>query len=79
MEHQKLWIRWKRINGQGWPAPPYGAAALWPISVFPLDSVFLSGNRNFGFHFVQFREYFPCNIYETQKRQKTGTDTVASR
>jgi hypothetical protein len=28
---------------RGWPAPPYGAAALWPPSVSPLDSVFVSG------------------------------------
>jgi hypothetical protein len=24
-------------------------------------------NRNFGFRFIQFREYFPCNFSETQK------------
>jgi hypothetical protein len=35
-------------------------------------------NRNFGFHFVQFRKYFLCNFSETQKQQKTGTGTVAS-
>jgi hypothetical protein len=35
-------------------------------------------NRNFGFRFVQFREYFLCNFSETQKQQKTGTGTVAS-
>jgi hypothetical protein len=29
-------------------------------------------NRNFGFCFVQFREYFLCNFSETQKHQKTG-------
>jgi hypothetical protein len=29
-------------------------------------------NRNFGFCFVQFREYFLCNFSETQKQQKTG-------
>jgi hypothetical protein len=34
--------------------------------------------RNFSFCFVQFREYFPCNFSETQKQQKTGTNTVAS-
>jgi hypothetical protein len=26
----------------------------------------------FGFCFVQFREYFPCNFSETQKQQKIG-------
>jgi hypothetical protein len=25
-----------------------------------------------GFGFVQFREYFLCNFFETQKQQKTG-------
>jgi hypothetical protein len=35
-------------------------------------------NRNFGFRFVQFREYFMCNFSKTQKQQKTGTGTVAS-
>jgi hypothetical protein len=30
-------------HGQGWLAPPYGAAALWPPSVSPLDSLFVSG------------------------------------
>jgi hypothetical protein len=28
---------------RGWPAPPYGAAALWPPSVSPLDFVFVLG------------------------------------
>jgi hypothetical protein len=28
---------------RGWPAPPYGAAASWLLSVSPLDSVFMSG------------------------------------
>jgi hypothetical protein len=27
----------------GWPTPPYGAAASWPLSVSPLDSVFVLG------------------------------------
>jgi hypothetical protein len=29
-------------------------------------------NRKFGFHFIQFQEYFLCNFSETQKQQKTG-------
>jgi hypothetical protein len=29
-------------------------------------------NRNFGFCFIQFREYFLCNFSETQKQQKIG-------
>jgi hypothetical protein len=35
-------------------------------------------NRNFGFCFVQFREYFLCNFSQIQKQQKTGTGTMAS-
>jgi hypothetical protein len=30
-------------RGQGWLAPPYGAAASWSGSVSPLDPVFPSG------------------------------------
>jgi hypothetical protein len=41
------------------PAP----SLLWTPSSFQV-------NRNFGFRFVQFREYFPCNFSETQKQQK---------
>jgi hypothetical protein len=29
-------------------------------------------NRNFGFCFVQFQEYFLCSFSDTQKQQKTG-------
>jgi hypothetical protein len=35
-------------------------------------------NRNFGFRFVQFREYFLCNFSETKNIRKQGTGTVAS-
>jgi hypothetical protein len=52
------------------PGPP--PSLLWTPSSCQV-------NRNFGFHFVQFREYFLCNFFETQKQQKTGTGTVASR
>jgi hypothetical protein len=45
---------------------------LWTLSLCQV-------NRNFGFHFVQFREYFLCNFSETQKQKKTGTGTMASR
>jgi hypothetical protein len=51
-------------------APP--PSLLWTPSSYQV-------NRNFGFCFVQFREYFLCNFSETQKQQKTGTGTVASR
>jgi hypothetical protein len=32
----------------------------------------------FGFCFIQFREYFLCNFFETQNSRKQGTGTVAS-
>jgi hypothetical protein len=51
------------------PGPPL--SLLWTPSSCQV-------NRNFGFRFVQFREYFLCNFSETQKQQKTGTGTVAS-
>jgi hypothetical protein len=51
------------------PGPP--PSLLWTPSSCQV-------NRNFGFRFVQFREYFLCNFSKTQKQQKTGTGTVAS-
>jgi hypothetical protein len=51
------------------PGPP--PSLLWTPSSCQV-------NRNFGFHFVQFREYFLCNFSKTQKQQKIGTGTVAS-
>jgi hypothetical protein len=51
------------------PGPP--PSLLWIPSSFQV-------NRNFGFCFVQFREYFLCNFSETQKLQKTGTGTLSS-
>jgi hypothetical protein len=53
------------------PPPSPAPSLLWTPSPFQV-------NRNFGFCFVQFREYFLCNFSETQKQQKTGTGTVAS-
>jgi hypothetical protein len=53
--------------------PPlgYSPSLLWTPSSCQV-------NRNFGFCFVQFLEYFLCNFSETQKQQKTGTGTMAS-
>jgi hypothetical protein len=65
--------------GQGGPAPPHGVASPRLSSVSALDYVFMLGkNMRFGFCFVQFQEYFPCNLSEIQKQQKIGTGTVAS-
>jgi hypothetical protein len=53
---------------RGWAAPPHGEAGPWPpsgsLSVLVLFSV---KNRSLGTYFVQFREYFLCSFFETQK------------
>jgi hypothetical protein len=62
-----------RRRGQG-----LGHAGLvwgWPVA--PLLRLFGSleaseQNKTLGTCFVQFREYFLCITYETQKQQKTG-------
>jgi hypothetical protein len=54
-----------------WLPPGCSPSLLWTPSLCQV-------NRNFGFRFVQFREYFLCNFSETQKQQKIGTGTVAS-
>jgi hypothetical protein len=57
-------------RGQGgrhpmvWPPPGPPSTLLWTPSR-------AGENKNFGLRFVQFREYFPCNFFETQKPQKT--------
>jgi hypothetical protein len=52
------------------PPPGSPPSLLWTPSSCKV-------NRNFGFPFVQFQEYFLCNFSETQKQWKTGTSTVA--
>jgi hypothetical protein len=54
-----------------WPPPGPPPSLLWTPSSCQV-------NRNFGFCFVQFQEYFLGNFSETQKQQKTGTGTMAS-
>jgi hypothetical protein len=60
---------WWRGQGLGRTTP----WCVWPLD--PLRLCFglrlVSGNRNFGFCFIQFREYFLCSFSETQKQQKT--------
>jgi hypothetical protein len=66
----RRWTRWShhlvaRLGG-GLRHPmvrlPLGPSLslLWTLSLCQV-------NRNFGFHFVQFQEYFLCNFSETQK------------
>jgi hypothetical protein len=54
----------------------------WPVIYYTQSSFLTSSSPRhqeasvnfwmFGFCFIQFREYFPCNFSETQKQQKTG-------
>jgi hypothetical protein len=53
------------------PAGP-PPSLLWTLSR-------VGKNRNFGFCFVQFREYFLYSFSKTQNSRKQGTGTVASR
>jgi hypothetical protein len=63
------------IGGRG---PGAGRVPWWcgrPVAPFRLLFGSLEALVNFsmfGFCFVQFREYFPCNFSKTQKQQKTG-------
>jgi hypothetical protein len=55
--------------------PGVARATLWCGCPLPPPSLFWTSsscqvNRNFGFHFVQFREYFMCNFSETQNNRK---------
>jgi hypothetical protein len=66
----RRWARWPHHlvarPGAGlrhpmvWAAPSPPPSQLWTSSCF-------GKNRNFGFCFVQFREYFLCSFSETQK------------
>jgi hypothetical protein len=58
--------------------PTLGRAALWcrrPVAPLCLLFGSLEASVNIwtsGFCFIQFREYFLCNFFETQKQQKIG-------
>jgi hypothetical protein len=71
----KRWARWPHhlvaqlgagpCHPMVWAAPGPPPSQLWTPSR-------IGKNRNFGFCFLQFREYFLCSFSETQKWQKTG-------
>jgi hypothetical protein len=71
----RRWARWPHhlvAWARGWPRHPM----VW-LAPGPLPSVLwapsrVGKNRNFGFYFVQFREYFLCSFSKTQKQQKIG-------
>jgi hypothetical protein len=62
----------------GWRELGAGHAPWWcgrPVAPFRLLFGSLEALVNIwtsGFCFVQFREYFLCNFFESQKQQKTG-------
>jgi hypothetical protein len=67
-------VAWPRAgprHHQVWMPLGPPPALLWTPSLCQVIS-------NFGFCFVQFREYFLYNFSETQKLQKKGTGIVAS-
>jgi hypothetical protein len=71
----RRWARWphhlvaqargRPRHSMVWLAPGSPPSLLWTPSR-------IGKNRNFGFCFVQFREYFLCSFSETQKQQKIG-------
>jgi hypothetical protein len=77
-------------GGPGWShhqgrRPALDRAALWcgrPVAPLCLLFGLLEAPLNIwtsGFCFVQFREYFLCNILNHKNSKKQGTGTVASR
>jgi hypothetical protein len=77
--HQREFIGGRAMSGGGpgvhttwWRGQRVAHVTLWcdyPLLWTPSSC---QVNRNFGFHFVQFREYFLCKFCETQKQQKIG-------
>jgi hypothetical protein len=71
----RRWTRWSHhlvVQPRGGPRHPMVRLPLGPSPSLLWTPSSCHVNRNFGFHFVQFREYFLCNFSETQKQQKTG-------
>jgi hypothetical protein len=78
----KRWTRWSHhlvARPGGGPRHPMVRLPLGPSPSLLWTPSLCEVNRNFGFRFVQFREYFLCNFSETQNSKKQGTATVASR
>jgi hypothetical protein len=71
----RRWTRWSHhlvAQPRGGSCHPMVQLPLGPSPSLLWTPSSCQVNRNFGFHFVQFREYFLCNFSETQKQQKTG-------
>jgi hypothetical protein len=77
----RRWTRWSHhlvVRARGGPCHPMVRLPLGSSPSLLWTPSSCQVNRNFGFRFVQFREYFLCNFSETQKSRKQGTGTVAS-
>jgi hypothetical protein len=67
----RRWTRWLHhlvVRPGGGPRHPMVWLPLGPPPSLLWTPSSCQVNRNFGFHFVQFREYFMCNFFETQKQ-----------
>jgi hypothetical protein len=71
----RRWARWPHhlvARARGRPRHPMVRLPAGPPLSLLWTPSRIGKNRNFGFCFVQFREYFLCSFSETQKQQKTG-------
>jgi hypothetical protein len=78
----RRWARWPHhlvAWATGWPRHPMVWLAPGPPPSLLWTPSCVGKNRTFGFCFVLFQEDFLCSFSETQKQQKTGTGTLASR
>ena len=71
----RRWTRWSHHMVAwpgGGPRHPMVRLPLGPSPSLLWTPSSCQVNRNFGFCFVQLREYFLCSFSETQKQQKIG-------
>jgi hypothetical protein len=71
----RRWARWPYhlvAWARGWLRHPMVRLAPGPPPSLLWTPSLVGKNRNFGFCFVQFREYFLCSFSKTQKQHKTG-------
>jgi hypothetical protein len=71
-----MWPHHLVARARGWPHHPMVWLAPGPPPSLLWTPSHVGKNRNFGFCFVQFREYLLCSFSKTQKQ---GTGTMASR